>query len=122
MLYRMRLENGGQDPSSSGTWIAPNGTPFHLRGTDFKMTPIAFWKSPANGAQYPVGWRVTVPGMRMEFTIQPALKDQELTLGPITYWEGAIDAVGTWEGKPSKGRGYLELTGYGGKLVEALQR
>jgi predicted secreted hydrolase len=122
MLYRMRLENGGQDSSSSGTWIAPDGTATHLRASDFQMTPIETWKSKATGAQYPVIWRITLPGQRAEFTIRAALEDQELKLGPITYWEGAIDATGARDGKASKGRGYLELTGYAGRLGEALQR
>ena len=82
------------------------------------MTPIAFWKNKANGAKYPIGWRVTLPGQQMEFVVRTALEDQELALGPITYWEGAIDASGTREGKPITGRGYLELTGYAGALGE----
>ena len=118
MLYRMRLENGEQDPSSSGTWIAPDETASHLRASDFQMTPIATWKSRASGAQYPIGWRITLPAQRAEFTIRAALEDQELKLGPITYWEGAIDATGTRDDKAIKGRGYLELTGYAGKLGE----
>ena len=122
MLYQMRLENGQPDPSSSGTWIASNGAATHLRGTDFKMTPIAFWKSKANGARYPIGWRVALPGRQTEFTVKAALEDQELTLGPITYWEGAIDASGMREGKPIEGRGYLELTGYAGGFREMLKR
>ena len=52
----------------------------------------------------------------------PALEDQELALGSITYWEGAIDANGTRDGRAIKGRGYLELTGYAGRLSEALNR
>ena len=116
MLYRMRLENGDMEPSSSGTWIAPEGTTTHLRSSDFQMTPAATWKSQKNGAHYPVGWRITLPKQRVEFTVEAALEDQELTLGPITYWEGAIDAAGTRDGKPNKGRGYLELTGYAGSL------
>jgi predicted secreted hydrolase len=76
------------------------------------MTPAAFWKSKANGSPYPVGWRITLPGEQAEFTVRPAAENQELTLGPITYWEGAIDANGTRNGKAIKGRGYLELTGY----------
>jgi predicted secreted hydrolase len=118
MLYRMRLENGQVDPGSSGTWIAPDGTTTHLRASDFKMIPIATWKSKASGAQYPIGWRITLPGQHAEFTVQTALEDQELKLGPITYWEGAIDATGTRDGKVIKGRGYLELTGYAGSLGE----
>lgn len=118
MLYRMRLANGGVEPSSGGTWIAADGTATHLRASDFQMTPTEFWKSDASGAQYPIGWRIVLPGQRAEFTIKAALKDQELKLGPITYWEGAIDAIGTREDKPGKGRGYLELTGYAGTLGE----
>jgi predicted secreted hydrolase len=118
MLYQMRLKNGEPDSSSSGTWIAADGTATHLRSTDFRMTPIAFWKSKVNGAQYPIGWRVTLAGRQTEFVVRAALENQELTLGPITYWEGAIDASGTREGKAITGRGYLELTGYADPLSE----
>jgi predicted secreted hydrolase len=121
MLYRMRLENGGIDPDSSGTWIAPDGAATHLRAGDFQMTPAASWKSKASGAQYPIGWRIALPGQHAEFTIRAALEDQELRLGPITYWEGAIDATGMRAGHAVKGRGYLELTGYAGAM-ESLKR
>ena len=53
---------------------------------------------------------------RAEFVVRAVLEDQELALGPITYWEGAIDATGTRDGKAIKGRGYLELTGYAGRV------
>jgi predicted secreted hydrolase len=118
MLYRMRLANGGVEPSSSGTWIAPDGTATHLRASDFQMTPTVFWKSKANSARYPIGWRVVLPAQRAEFTARAALDDQELKLGAITYWEGAVDATGTRDGKAIKARGYLELTGYAGTLGE----
>lgn len=116
MLYQMRLKNGEPDSSSSGTWIGEDGNPTHLHSSDFRMTPIAFWKSKANDVRYPIGWRVTLPGQRAEFVIRAVLEDQELALGPITYWEGAIDASGTRDGKAIKGRGYLELAGYAGPL------
>jgi predicted secreted hydrolase len=116
MLYRMRLENGKPDSSSSGTWIAPDGTATYLQASDFQMTPIASWKSKATAANYPIGWRVVLPAQGLDFTIKAALEDQELKLGPITYWEGAIDASGSRDGNAVKGRGYLELTGYAGTL------
>ncbi|HEX4631575.1 MAG TPA: lipocalin-like domain-containing protein [Chthoniobacterales bacterium] len=119
MLYRMRLAKGGVEPSSSGTWIAPDGTATHLRASDFQMTPTAFWKSKANSAQYPIGWRIVLPAQRAEFMVRAALDDQELNLGPITYWEGAVDATGSRDGKPITARGYLELTGYAGRLSDA---
>jgi predicted secreted hydrolase len=82
------------------------------------MTPMVFWKSDVTRAQYPIGWHIVLPGQQAEFTIKAALEDQELKLGAITYWEGAIDAIGTREAKPIKARGYLELTGYAGTLGE----
>jgi predicted secreted hydrolase len=118
MLYRMRLAAGGVEPSSSGTWIAPDGTATHLKASDFQMSPISFWKSKTTGGDYPIGWRIVLPSQQTEFTIKAALEDQELKLGAITYWEGAIDTIGTHESKPVKGRGYLELTGYAGTLGE----
>jgi predicted secreted hydrolase len=121
MLYRMRLENGQPDSSSSGTWIAPDGTATHLRASDFQMTPVGFWKSKASGAQYPIGWRILLPAHHADFTIKAAVEDQELKLGPITYWEGAIDASGSRDGNAVKGRGYLELTGYAGRLSETIR-
>ena len=121
MLYRMRLENGEVEPSSSGTWIAPDGTTTHLRASDFQMSPTAFWKSKDSGGQYPIGWRISLPGQRAEFTVRPALEDQELKLGSDNLLGRAIDATGTRDGKAMKGRGYLELTGYAGPM-ESLQR
>jgi predicted secreted hydrolase len=118
MLYRMRLENGQPDSSSSGTWIAPDGTATHLRASDFQMTRVESWKSKASAVDYPIGWRVVLPAQGLDFTIKAALEDQELKLGPITYWEGAIDAKGTRNGNAVNGRGYLELTGYAGSIGE----
>lgn len=122
MLYQMRRTNGESDPSSSGTWIARDGTATHLRSSDFRMVPIAFWKSKTNGVTYPVGWRVTLPEQRAEFIVRAALDNQELVLGAITYWEGAIDASGTRDQRAIKGHGYLELTGYAGRLGRLLNR
>jgi predicted secreted hydrolase len=121
MLYRMRLGNGEADPASSGTWIAPDGTTKHLRASDFQMTPLEFWESKKSGGRYPVAWQVTIPGEKIEFTLKRALEEQELRIDPITYWEGAIDANGTRDGRTLTGRGYLELTGYAGRLNETLR-
>ena len=121
MLYQMRLESGAADPASSGTLIAPDGATTHLRSTEFRLTPTEFWTSEATGARYPTGWRVELPEQGMQLTIRAVLKNQELALLPLAYWEGAIEVNGTRAGRAIKGRGYLELTGYAGPLRE-LQR
>ena len=118
MLYQMRLTNGAIDPISSGTFVRADGSSVALTSADFQMTPDAFWKSKTTKANYPIGWRVAVPKEQLEFTVRPVLPDQELALDPIIYWEGAFDLVGTRSGKPIRGRGYLELTGYAAPLQE----
>ena len=121
MLYQMRLESGGADPSSSGTVVAADGAAKHLTSAEYRMTPTQFWQSRVSAARYPVGWRIEVPGERLEITVTPVLENQELAMMPLTYWEGAVEIKGTRDGKPINGRGYLELTGYAGPLRE-LQR
>ena len=118
MLYQMRLTNGAIDPISSGTFVRADGTSVALTSADFQMTPESFWKSPVTKASYPIGWRVVFPKEQLEFRIEPVLADQELVFSPLVYWEGAFDLHGARAGKPVRGRGYLELTGYASPLQE----
>ncbi|HXA09283.1 MAG TPA: lipocalin-like domain-containing protein [Chthoniobacterales bacterium] len=118
MLYQMRLTSGAIDPISSGTFVRSDGSSTALTSADFQMTPETFWKSKATQANYPIRWRITVPQEKLEFTIQPVLSNQELVLDPLVYWEGAFDLAGRRAGNPVRGCGYLELTGYAGRLRE----
>lgn len=116
MLYRMRLRDGTADPVSSGTFITRDGATRHLTSADFALEPLDYWKSKATGARYPIAWRVRVPSLELELRIETPLENQELVISPLSYWEGAIDAVGTRDGKALRGQGYMELTGYAGPL------
>ncbi len=81
-----------------------------------EWTPLQHWRSPRTGVTYPVQWRVAV-GDR-SYRVEPLLLDAELDSRPTTgilYWEGPIRLIDEATGKEA-GRGYLELTGYGGKL------
>ena len=122
MLYQMRLTNGAIDPISTGTFVRGDGTSVLLTSADFQMTPESYWKSPVTKANYPIAWRVAVPKEELAFRIEPVLANQELVFSPLIYWEGAFDVIGTRAGKPIRGGGYLELTGYAGALEESLNR
>lgn len=122
MLYQMRLKNGAIDPISSGTFVHKDGTSVSLTSADFQMIPESFWKSPITGANYPIGWRITVRTEQLDFRVDPVMANQELVFSPLIYWEGAFDLTGTRATKPIRGRGYLELTGYAGSLGEELGR
>jgi len=118
MLYVIRRADGRPDPwGTSGTLVTPEGRQVHLRPDDFTLKPTGTWKSPRSGATYPSGWEVSLPSKGMRLVVQPEVKDQELRTGQrITYWEGACSVSGTNGGKRVKGEGYVELTGYAGKL------
>ncbi|NWF91415.1 MAG: hypothetical protein HXY46_00740 [Syntrophaceae bacterium] len=47
--------------------------------------------------------------------LTPTVRDQELITQEstrATYWEGSVNLEAKYQGKPVKGRGYAELTGY----------
>jgi predicted secreted hydrolase len=82
-----------------------------------RFEPLRHWKSPATGASYPVGWRVTTPIGR--FDVNALMDAQELDSRASTasvYWEGLADLLDATGRRV--GRGYLEMTGY----VEPLRR
>ncbi len=129
MLYRLRLADGRSDPISGGSLIPLGGgsTRLHLgregpQGA--RLMPGRRWRSPETGGDYPVEWRIELPGLRLRLKVAPAFDDQELRPGPgipFPYWEGVITVSGTRGGRPVKGQGYMELTGYAGNLRDAFR-
>ena len=119
MFYQIRHKDGKIDPYSSGTIIFPDGTYQHLLKNEFQIKVLDHWKSPKSGAVYPSKWKVMVPGHRINLTISPTVKDQELITkesSRVTYWEGSVKVGGKYQSEPIKGVGYVELTGYAESL------
>ncbi|WP_155319708.1 lipocalin-like domain-containing protein [Desulfosarcina alkanivorans] len=115
MLFLLRQPDGTLNPASSGTVVLPGGDTRHLTLGDVRVTPLSFWTSPHSGARYPVGWRLRVLPLQLDFTLTASLKDQEMRTPHSTgvvYWEGSVQARGTGHEKTIDGVGYVELTGY----------
>lgn len=112
MLFQLRTKDGGRDKWSGGTWVAADGTTTRVGNDEFTLEPLEMWKSPGSGGEYPVRWRVRIPKHGVDLEVKARMKDQELRLDPISYWEGSIAATGT-----HTGTGYLEMTGYAGRIV-----
>ena len=73
------------------------------------------WKSPKSGAVYPQRWTINIPSEQLTLHLEPVLPDQELVTDNstrVTYWEGNVTVLGTQQGQPVEGAGYVELTGY----------
>lgn len=111
MYYQLRRRDGGVDPFSGGTLVAADGSARHLSVADVSLEPLVYWSSPRDGTRYPARWRLRVPAEAVDLEITPHLADQELNLA-VRYWEGAVGVVGTANGRPLGGDGYVELTGY----------
>ena len=125
MVYVLRRQDGSRDPRSGGTVLAPDGGRTRLMSDDYGLVPGRIWASPTSGAQYPVEWQIEIPSVELDLSIRATIDPQELHTDRstgVTYWEGAVDAVGTRSGQSVVGRGYLEMTGYAGQpMSEALR-
>ncbi len=80
-----------------------------------RFTGSHIWQSPTSGARYPLYWQVATS--RGNFTVRALMNSQELDSRSSTgtvYWEGLADLLDA-QGK-RVGRGYLEMTGYAGRL------
>jgi predicted secreted hydrolase len=120
MLYLMRRKDGSVDPYSSGTLVGADGVARHLLNQDYRIHVLERWKSPMSGATYPMKWKVTIPSESVELDVLPAFPEQELITNRstrVTYWEGAVQIRGTARGRSVVGNGYVEMTGYAGKLT-----
>lgn len=112
MYYQLRRSDGSLDPYSAGTQVIKDGTKTALSRDDVRLEVLDTWRSPRSGAEYPARWRLSIPQRSVELEIEPLLADQELPL-TVVYWEGAVSFSGTVDGKPVRGTGYIEMTGYG---------
>jgi predicted secreted hydrolase len=112
MLYEIRAADGGVLPYVEGTLLWPDGRQEKLSEDDFTLSPTGSWTSPTTGITYPAGWEIELPAREISLTVTPLVADQELDVS-FVYWEGAVDVAGTVRGAPARGRGYVELTGYG---------
>jgi predicted secreted hydrolase len=118
MLFRLRRTDGSIDPFSAGTYVDPQGRSRFLSVSDFSLTPGKTWTSPETHARYPIEWSIRVPSLSLDASLTTRLPQQELAAkssNGTSYWEGAVDAIGTKQGNSLIASGYLEMTGYAGK-------
>ncbi len=113
MAFRMR-DRGGKSLWAGGSRRDARGVDHALARDGIAFEPLRTWTSPRTGIAWPVEFRVRAGGT--DYRIAPLMDDCELdsrlSTGTV-YWEGA--ARMSSDGRPV-GRGYLELTGYGGAL------
>ncbi|MEM6985500.1 MAG: lipocalin-like domain-containing protein [Pseudomonadota bacterium] len=108
MLYQLREADGRAHPASSGTITHSDGRTEHLTSLAFSLEPTRWWRS-EDGRDYPVAWRVRVPGIQFDALVEARVDAQWMNTA-VVYWEGSV-AVTSPAGD-DLGLGYLEMTGY----------
>jgi predicted secreted hydrolase len=111
MAFRIR-DSAGNTVYAHAALRDAAGRTQQWNGADVKFEPLRRWRS-ARGADYPVALQVSFGPHTVR--TNPIIDDQELSTrrpAPVIYWEGLVQLDGTLTG-----RGYLELTGYAGKIT-----
>ena len=112
--FRLRRRDG------SAFWAGGSHRPAGGAVRDFAPADVSFvpgrrWTSPSTQASYPVEWRIATPAGA--YAVRALLDEQELDSRASTgsvYWEG-LSSLDDDSGR-AVGRGYLEMTGYAGRL------
>jgi geranylgeranyl pyrophosphate synthase/predicted secreted hydrolase len=81
---------------------------------DMQLTPGNEWRSKRTFYDYPVAWKLSIPSAKLELTLDAAFVDQEFItcISKPAFWEGRIDARGTYDGREVTGLGYVERSGF----------
>ncbi len=116
-LTAFRLRRADGSAIYAGGSLRPHGGVVRAFAPDeVRFTAGRVWESPGTRARYPVEWAIESPAGR--HTVKALLDNQELDSRGSTgsvYWEGLSDLHD--ERGQRVGRGYLEMTGYAGRLT-----
>lgn len=113
-LFRLRRADGSL-LWAGGSWRRPDGSSQNFAPEQVGMQGLRHWSSPVSGARYPVEWALQTPlgALRLNALIDAQEIDARMSTG-MQYWEGAAELKSA--AGQRLGLGYLELTGYAGKL------
>ncbi|MDX1554415.1 MAG: lipocalin-like domain-containing protein, partial [Xanthomonadales bacterium] len=109
MLFRLR---GREDSNTSGDYvygslIRADGSQHVLDQSAIEMNALAF--DTIAGRRLPLHWRIELPTLERVLDVTALHPEQWMDLD-YPYWEGVVRVEGASPG--TRGRGYLELTGY----------
>jgi predicted secreted hydrolase len=114
-VFRLRRPDGTA-LYAGGSFRSASGSLQIFKPNEVQFTPLKEWPSPHSKASYPVQWRIDTPAG--SFQVNALVNDQELDSRPSTggfYWEGLSELRDAQGGVV--GQGYLEMTGYGGRMI-----
>ena len=109
MLFRLRQRPGAEAARDFqfGVLISQDGEKTTLDGSRIRLEPLGSER--VAGRDLPLRWNIALPQINRKLEVRPLIPGQWMNVD-FGYWEGVVVVTGNDAG--SRGRGYLELTGY----------
>lgn len=106
------IATGERLPESGIILIDPDGASRRLE--DFEFEATAEWTSTKTFNSYPTKWRLKVPSIALDVTIEAEFPQQEFItiISAPAFWEGRIRITGTHAGHAVAGKGFIERSGF----------
>jgi predicted secreted hydrolase len=98
ILCHFPRNDGKLDQNSQAAFIRPDSSVEYFNLSEFKMKPLAKWRSDKSQQLYPVGADIEIPRLKMRVVTMPDVLDQELPTSGFTYYEGHGAALGDFGG------------------------
>ena len=111
--YPEQYVYSGQSAGDHALTIGPRGEVERWEGATFE--PLEWWQSSQTFVEYPIRWKLKIPGAGIELDVKAAFKDQEVMtlIAKNSFYEGRVHVEGTRKGKPISGVGFVERSGLG---------
>ena len=125
IIYRTRTVSRQVERRSGGVYLSASGSTLSLEELTPRFYPVGSvrWGSETTEITYPTRWRVEVPSLELDLTVEAAPPQQELNLlrtHGATLWRGSVDVSGKRGPQRVSGAGFLEIVGYGGRFPPVL--
>ncbi len=102
------FEFGRTKPVRLATVSRPDGSSFVSKRVT--CTPSKRkWTSPTTDIPYDLSWRIRIPEAKIDLTVEPVTRKNEVLFGPVVYWEGSTRVHGSVHGHAVTGDGFLEI-------------
>lgn len=81
---------------------------------DVELVALEKWRSCQSFIEYPTKWKLTIPSIEMDITLQSEYDEQEFMtlISRPGFWEGRMQVTGSINRIPVKGLGFVEVYGY----------
>lgn len=108
-LLRLRRRDGRGEPTVRGYRVDGRSNVEPYEGTAIEMVPRQAVRRESGGADYPLHWHVSLPGLVL--SVRPLVTDQ-LHQFTVSIWSGPVLVQSQSSSHRIAGTGFLEVTGY----------